>query len=106
MSRFGHLLDAEFLAVTGGDMASFTTPAHRAAFAALAPVPWDSGQIRDNLHRPRRYHRGLDHVFYMSAMVSITCCPESRRFYDRKRAEEKRRNQAVFALARRRVNVV
>ncbi|MFD4401553.1 IS110 family transposase [Nocardia sp. NPDC058499] len=103
---FGSLLGAEFLAVTGGDMASFATPDRLAAFAGLAPAPWDSGRIRGNLHRPRRYHRGLNRVFYMSAMVSITCCPESRRFYDRKRVEGKRHNQAVLALARRRVNVV
>ncbi|MFF8022328.1 IS110 family transposase, partial [Streptomyces sp. NPDC007896] len=31
---------------------------------------------------------------------------ESRRFYDRKRAEGKRHTQAVLALARRRVNVL
>lgn len=103
---FGHLLSAEFLAVTGGDMSSFATPDRLAALAGLAPAPWDSGRIRGNLHRPRRYHRGLNRVFYMSAMISITCCPESRRFYDRKRLEGKRHNQAVIALARRRVNVV
>ncbi|MFF4255901.1 IS110 family transposase, partial [Streptomyces sp. NPDC001663] len=34
------------------------------------------------------------------------CCDESRRFYDRKRAEGKRHSQAVMALARRRVNVL
>jgi hypothetical protein len=39
-------------------------------------------------------------------MISIACCPESRRFYDRKRAEGKRHTQAVLALARRRVNVL
>jgi len=31
--------------------------------------------------------------------------PESRAFYDRKRAEGKRHTQALVALARRRVNV-
>jgi hypothetical protein len=45
-------------------------------------------------------------VFYTSALVSIRCCPESRAFYDRKRAEGKRHTQAVLALARRRVNVL
>jgi hypothetical protein len=32
--------------------------------------------------------------------------PESRVYYDRKRAEGKRHTQAVIALARRRVNVL
>jgi transposase len=102
----GVLLGAEFLAATGGDMSFFTTPDRLAGFAGLAPAPWDSGRIRGNLHRPRRYHRGLNRVFYYSAMISITCCPESRRFYDRKRAEGKKHTQAVLALARRRVNVL
>ncbi|MFI6771498.1 IS110 family transposase [Nocardia sp. NPDC050412] len=99
----GTLLGAEFLAATGADMDFFGSPDR---FAGLAPAPWDSGRIRGNLHRPKRYHRGLNRVFYISAMVSISCCPESRRFYDRKRAEGKKHTQAVLALARRRVNVL
>lgn len=42
----------------------------------------------------------------MSALSSIRGCEESRRFYERKRAEGKRHIQAVLALARRRVNVL
>jgi transposase len=102
----GTLPGAEFLAATGGDMDFFATPDRLAGFAGLAPAPWDSGRIRGNLHRPKRYHRGLNHVFYYSAMISIQTCPESRRFYDRKRAEGKKHTQAVLALARRRVNVL
>lgn len=102
----GTLLGAEFLAITGGDMAAFGTPDRLAAFAGLAPASWDSGRVRGNRHRPTRYHRGLQRVFYYSALVSIGCCPASRRFYDRKRAEGKRHTQAVLALARRRVNVL
>jgi transposase len=102
----GTLLGAEFLAATGGDMTFFATPDRLAAFAGLAPAPRDSGRIRGNLHRPKRYHRGLNRVFYYSAMISIRTCPDSRRFYDRKRAEGKKHTQAVLALARRRVNVL
>lgn len=102
----GTLLGAEFLAATGGDMSFFATPDRLAAFAGLAPAPWDSGRIRGNLHRPKRYHRGLNHVFYYSALISIRTCPQSRQFYDRKRAEGKKHTQAVLALARRRVNVL
>lgn len=102
----GTLLGAEFLAATGGDMDFFGTPDRLAGFAGLAPAPWDSGRIRGNLHRPKRYHRGLNRVFYYSAMISIATCPESRRFYDRKRGEGKKHTQAVLALARRRVNVL
>ena len=102
----GVLLGAEFLAATGGDMAFFATPSRLAGFAGLAPAPRDSGRIHGNLHRPRYYHRGLNRVFYYSAMISLAHCPESRRFYHRKRAEGKRHTQAVLALARRRVDVL
>jgi hypothetical protein len=39
-------------------------------------------------------------------MISIHTCPESRQYYDKKRAEGKKHTQAVLALARRRVNVL
>jgi len=83
----GVLLGAEFLAVTAGNMAAFGTPDRLASLAGVAPVPRDSGRVVGNLHRPQRYHRGLQRVFYTSALISIRCCPESRAFYDRKRAE-------------------
>ncbi|UIJ59432.1 IS110 family transposase [Amycolatopsis acidiphila] len=102
----GTLLGAEFLAATGGDLSAFTSADHLAGFAGLAPAPRDSGRVRGNLHRPQRYHRGLQRVFYTSALISIQFSPESRRFYDRKRAEGKHHTQAVLALARRRVNVL
>src|SRR3954453_20887472 len=48
----------------------------------------------------------LKRVFYQSAFASLRSAPESRAFYERKRAEGKRHTQALIALARRRVNVV
>lgn len=106
MSGFGPLLGAELLAAIDGDIAQFGTPDRLAGFAGLAPAPRDSGRISGNLRRPKRYHRGLQRVFYTSALISIRWCPESRLYYDRKRAEGKRHIQAVLALARRRVNVL
>lgn len=102
----GVLLGAEFLVATGGDLDAFGSADRLASFADVAPVPRDSGRISGNLHRPQRYHRGLQRVFYTSALISIRCSPESRRFYDRKRGEGKRHIQAVMALARRRVNAL
>lgn len=58
MPGIGPLLGAEFLATTGGDMTWFATADRLAAFAGLAPAPWDSGRIRGNLHRPRRRGAG------------------------------------------------
>ncbi|GAB7035225.1 IS110 family transposase [Streptomyces sp. NPDC021749] len=102
----GPLLGAEFIAATGGDMDAFDSADRLAGFAGVAPAARDSGKISGNLHRPKRYSRRLQRVFYTSALISIRCCDESRRFYDRKRAEGKRHVQAVLALARRRVNVL
>jgi transposase len=103
---FGVLLGAEFLAATGGDMDAFGTPDRLAAYGGLAPAARDSGQVSGNLHRPQRYNRTLQRVFFISAQISARYSPESKIFYERKRREGKRHSQAVLALARRRVNVL
>lgn len=106
MPGMGTVLAAEFLAATGGDVATFGTPDRLAAVSGLAPAPRDSGRIRGNLRRPQRYSRRLLRIAYLSAQISIRYCPESRVYYDRKRAAGKRHTQAVLALARRRINVL
>lgn len=106
MPGIGPLLGAEFLAVTAGDMSRYGTADRLAGLAGVSPLPRDPGNVSGNLHRPRRYHRGPQCVFYTSALISIRSCDDSRRFYERKRSEGKRHTQAVLALARRRVNVL
>ncbi|MCX4748019.1 IS110 family transposase [Kitasatospora sp. NBC_01287] len=106
MPGIGDTLGAEFVAATGGDMAAFGSPDRLAGVAGLAPVPRDSGKVSGNLQRPRRYSRRLLRMFYLSAQVAAIHCPESRRFYQRKRTEGKSHKQAVLALARRRLNVL
>jgi transposase len=106
MVGIGGLLGAEFLAAAGDILAVFTSADQLAGYAGLAPAPRDSGRRTGNLHRPRRYNRQLQRVFYTSAQISIQHSPASKAFYDRKRAEGKRHRQAVLALARRRVNVL
>ncbi|MEW2077368.1 IS110 family transposase [Streptomyces sp. NPDC013433] len=106
MPGIGAILGAEFLVAVGGSLDAFHTADRLAAFAGVAPAPRDSGQVSGNDHRPTRYHRRLQRVFYISALVSVQRDPNSRKFYDRKRAEGKRHVQAVLALARRRVNVL
>jgi transposase IS116/IS110/IS902 family protein len=86
MPGFGHLLGAELLATTNGDLTSFNTADRLAGIAGLAPVPRDSGRISGNLKRPRRYDRRLLRVFHLAANNSIKTCPESRNYYDRKRS--------------------
>ncbi|MGB6276963.1 MAG: transposase, partial [Rhodococcus sp. (in: high G+C Gram-positive bacteria)] len=102
----GTRLGAEFLAITAGDLAAFGTAARLAAYAGLAPVPNDSGTRTGVLHRPKRYHRRLRHVFFMAAFSSVQREGPSREFYQRKRAEHQRHVQAIIALARRLVDVL
>lgn len=106
MPGIGPLLGAELLAALGGNLQAFPTSDRLAAFAGLAPAPRDSGKTSGNLHRPQRYHRRLQRALYTSALISIRCDPNSRTYYDRKRAEGKHHVQAVIALARRRLNVL
>ncbi|WP_331727563.1 MULTISPECIES: IS110 family transposase [unclassified Streptomyces] len=106
MPGIGPVLGAEFIAHTGGDMNVYGSSDRLAGVAGLAPVPKDSGRISGNMRRPRRYCRRLLRVFYMSAMVAARCCPTSKAFYERKKAEGKNHKQAIIALARRRLNVL
>ncbi|MDQ1005655.1 transposase [Streptomyces sp. V4I23] len=95
MPVLGVILGAEFLAATGGDRALFGTSDRLAGFGGVATAPRDSGKISGNLRRPQRYNRILQRVLYTSALFTMRRCEESRRFYDRKRAEGKRHTQAV-----------
>jgi transposase len=102
---FGPVLAATFLANIGGNLDGFDTVDRLAAVAGLAPVPYDSGRISGNLHRPRRFNRRLLRTCYLAALSSLKNSPSSRAFYDRKREEGNTHKQALIALARRRINV-
>ncbi len=106
MPGLGPVLGAEFIAHTGRDMSIFGSPDRLAVSPAWHPVPKDSGRISGNMRRPRHYCRRLMQVFYISAQVAARCCPTSKAFHDRKRAEKKSHKQAVIAIARRRLNVL
>ncbi|WP_107079920.1 IS110 family transposase, partial [Micromonospora sp. MH33] len=105
MPGFGYRLGAELLAAIG-DPDLISSADHLAAYAGLAPVANDSGKRTGRLHTPSRYNRRLRRAMYMSALTSMRGHPESRAYYDRKRAEGKRPIQAVICLARRRTNVL
>lgn len=88
-----------------GDIGRFKTPAHLAAYAGLGPTPRQSGtSIRGNVPSRHGNHR-LKDAFFLAAFASLRH-PPSRTYYDRKRTEGKRHNQAVLCLARRRVDVL
>lgn len=102
----GTLLGAEFLVTVGDPRGGFDSADQLAAFAGLAPAARDSGKRTGNDRRMRGGNRRLKQVFYQWAFASLRSSPHSRAFYDRKRAEGKRHNQALIALARRRVDVL
>ena len=99
----GATLTAEFIAEAGG-IGRFPTPDRLAAAAGLAPVLRQSGKVR-YLQRARGGNKALKRVLYQSAFCSLGH-PASRAFYARKRSEGKRHQQAVIALARRRIDVL
>lgn len=88
--------------VTGKE---FKTAGHLGSYAGLAPVTWRSGTSIRGDHSSRKGNKILKRALFLSAFASLKD-PASRAYYDRKRAEGKRHNQAVIALARRRCNVL
>ena len=100
----GLVLTAEFLAEVG-DPSRFGSADRLAAAAGLVPVLRASGKVSYQ-RRARKGNRALKRVFYRSAFCSLSCHEASQEYYRRKRAEGKRAQQAIVALARRRVNVL
>lgn len=83
----------------------FQTSGHLASYAGLAPVTWRSGTSIRGDHPSKKGNKSLKRAFFLSAFAALKD-PLSRAYYDRKRAEGKRHNQALIALARRRCDVL
>lgn len=83
----------------------FQTAAHLASYAGLAPVTWRSGSSIRADHASRKGNKVLKRTLYLSAFAALKD-PLSKAYYDRKRAEGKRHNQALIALARRRCDTL
>lgn len=88
-----------------GDGSGFASGSKLAAYAGLAPVTRQSGISIRGEHRSRRGNHRLKNAMFLSAFASLAD-PDSRGFYDRKRAEGKRHNAALICLARRRCDVI
>ena len=83
----------------------FASAAHLASYAGIAPVTRRSGTSIRGEHPSRRGNKKLKRALFLSAFAALHH-PPSRAYYDRKRAEGKRHNQAIIALARRRSDVL
>ncbi|WP_413468271.1 IS110 family transposase [Kocuria marina] len=85
---------------------NFKDAAHLASYAGIAPVTRRSGTSIRGESPSRRGNKTLKRALFLSAFASINASPASRAYYDRKRAQGKRHNQAIIALARRRTDVL
>lgn len=88
-----------------GDGSRFESGDRLASYAGLAPVTRQSGKSINGETKSRRGNHRLKNAMFLAAFASLRS-PDSKAFYDRKRAEGKRHNAAVICLARRRCNVI
>ena len=88
-----------------GDATAFPTAGHLAAYAGLAPVTRRSGSSIRGEHPSRAGNKHLKRALFLSAFAALHD-PDSRAYYDRKRAAGKKHNAALVCLDRRRVDVL
>lgn len=88
-----------------GDGHRFANGDRLASYAGLAPVTRQSGKSLNGESKSRRGNHRLKNAMFLAAFAALRS-PESKVFYDRKRAEGKRHNAALICLARRRCNVI
>lgn len=88
-----------------GDGSAFPTACHLAAYAGLAPVTRRSGSSIRGEHPSRGGNKHLKRALFLSAFAALHD-PDSRSYYDRKRATGKKHNAAIICLARRRVDAL
>ena len=82
---------------------TFNTGAQLASYAGLAPVTRRSGSSIRGEHVSHGGNKRLKRAMFPSAFASLRSDPVSRAYYQRKRDQGKRHNQAVLALAHRRI---
>lgn len=88
-----------------GDGTRFANGSKLASYSGLAPVTRQSGTSIRGESQSRRGNHRLKNAMFLAAFASLRS-PESKAFYDRKRAEGKKHNAAVICLARRRCDVI
>ena len=79
------------------------TGAQLASYAGLAPVTRRSGSSIRGEHVSHGGNKRLKRAMFLSAFASLRSDPVSQAYYQRKRDQGKRHNQAVLALAHRRI---
>ena len=87
------------------DGSRFANGSRLASYAGLAPVTRQSGKSLNGESQSRRGNHRLKNAMFLAAFASLRS-PDSKAFYDRKRAEGKKHNAALICLARRRCDVI
>jgi len=101
---FGKTSIAE-LAGEIGTLSRFSCEASLALYVGMCPLTHQSGQML-RARVPRQVNTRCKAAMMTAVARHIACVPESRVYYDRKRAEGKTHNQAIRALGRHLVRVI
>lgn len=104
LKGFGRICSTE-LAGEIGTVARFDSEAGLALYLAMCPLVQQSGEHHGS-KRPRQVNRRAKAAMMTAVARHIDQVPESRAYYDKKRAEGKTHNQAVRALGRHLVRVI
>ncbi len=84
----------------------FASAAQLASYAGLTPRTRQSGTSIKSETVSHTGNKRLKRALFLSAFASLRSDPASRRYYDKKRLAGKRHNQAIIALAHRRLTVI
>ena len=101
---FGKISSAE-LAGEIGTFDRFASEASLALYLGMCPLDRQSGQFQGS-KRPRQVNRRAKAAMMVAVARHIEKVPESRAYYEKKRAEGKKHNQAVRSLGRHLVRVM
>jgi transposase len=104
INGFGKTSIAE-LAGEIGTQKRFASEASLALYVGMSPLTHQSGQT-SSTRSPRQVNRRAKAAMMTAVAHHFRCVPQSRAYYDRKRAEGKAHNQAVRALGRHLVRVI
>lgn len=104
ISGFGKTSIAE-LAGEIGTLSRFSGEASLALYVGMSPLTVQSGQT-SRARAPRQVNTRCRAAMMTAVARHIGCVPQSRAYYERKRAQGKTHNQAVRALGRHMVRVI
>ncbi len=101
---YGNICSAE-LAGEIGTLERFASEASLALYVGMATLDNSSGQ-RQGAKTPRHVNTRAKAAMMTAVARHIVCVPQSKAYYDKKRAEGKKHNQAIRATGRHLVRVM